>query len=300
MVKHTGTSTRRYQVGNLVLQITAPGQMRIPQNLETFCLEDHHFMISAGQIQIDYVLNVTSDLSTVLEDCLKQRTGNLIQREDLTVFPVSGGECRFLKFKESLDYYGISLQKNETTYQIWFDERVSDLISIDTVFWSAFQLERQAMCSGSLILHSAYIVYKRQAILFSAASGVGKSTQASLWETYRGARVINGDRSLLTFTENGWQVSGWPVCGSSQTCRNESYPLHAIVMLAQAKENRCHRLRGMDAFRLIFPQITVNGWNRTFQTQAMDQLERLLQSIPVYLLECDISEDAVKCLERYL
>ena len=47
-------------------------------------------------------------------------------------------------------------------------------------------------------------------------------------------------------------------------------------------------------------QITINAWNSEFQMQAMDELEVLLREIPVYHLECDISEDAVRCLENVL
>ena len=51
---------------------------------------------------------------------------------------------------------------------------------------------------GMLVLHSAYIVTSAgEAILFSGPSGVGKSTQAALWERCAGARVVNGDRALV-------------------------------------------------------------------------------------------------------
>ena len=40
--------------------------------------------------------------------------------------------------------------------------------------------------------------------------------------------------------------------------------------------------------------------NYYFQIQAMDELEILLKEVPVYHLECDISEDAVRCLEDVL
>ena len=45
-------------------------------------------------------------------------------------------------------------------------------------------------------------------------------------------------------------------------------------------------------------QITINTWDIPFQMKVMDQLEILLREIPVYRLECNISEDAVNCLEQ--
>ena len=111
---------------------------------------------------------------------------------------------------------------------------------------------------------------------------------------------MNGDRSLLIREEDGWYANGWPVCGSSEICNNKSYPVRAIVMLSQAKENRISRLKGLEALRKVMEQITINAWNSEFQMQAMDELEILLKEVPVYHLECDISEDAVRCLEDVL
>ena len=71
-------------------------------------------------------------------------------------------------------------------------------------------------------------------------------------------------------------------------------------MLSQAEENRISRLKGLEALRKVMEQITINGWNSEFQIQVMDELEILLREIPVYHLECNISEDAVRCLENVL
>ena len=52
--------------------------------------------------------------------------------------------------------------------------------------------------AGMLVLHSSYIVTRTgEGILFSGPSGIGKSTQAALWERFAGARTINGDRGLV-------------------------------------------------------------------------------------------------------
>ena len=136
--------------------------------------------------------------------------------------------------------------------------------------------------------------------MFSAPSETGKSTQAGLWEQYRGTRQINGDRSLLVREKDGWYAYGWPICGSSGICHNESYPIQTIVMLYQAKENVINRLGPAAAMKKVMSQITINMWNMEFQMEVMDLIQQLIAEIPVYELGCDISEDAVACLERVL
>ena len=83
----------------------------------------------------------------------------------------------------------------------------------------------------ALILHSSYLDVNGQALLFSGPSGIGKSTQADLWVRHRGAAILNGDKSLLIREPDGWYAHGWPICGSSGICRNESRRIRAIVML---------------------------------------------------------------------
>ncbi len=66
-------------------------------------------------------------------------------------------------------------------------ERIGSL-NIDPVFSSLFAFERRLVQRGNMILHCAYVEYQGEAILFSAPSETGKTTQANLWEKYRGSR----------------------------------------------------------------------------------------------------------------
>ena len=236
----------------------------------------------------------------IKEDLLGKKTGRVIYRDNLTVFQTSGGECRFINFLGMDWHYAVSSQEGVNQYHVWCVPEVAEMLDQDTVYLAAFSLEKQAIKDHSMILHSAYMCYEDTAVLFSAPSETGKSTQAGLWEKYRGTWTVNGDRSLLIREEDGWYANGWPVCGSSEICNNKSYPVRAIVMLSQAKENRISRLKGLEALRKVMEQITINAWNSEFQIQAMDELEILLKEVPVYHLECDISEDAVRCLEDVL
>ena len=76
--------------------------------------------------------------------------------------------------------------------------------------------------------------------------------------------------------------------------------MQAIVMLYQSGKNEIRRLCGMQAVRKLTPQITMNMWNAGFQMKALDLIEQIVGEVPIYELGCDISEDAVKCLEGVL
>jgi hypothetical protein len=80
----------------------------------------------------------------------------------------------------------------------------------------------------------------------------------------------------------------------------ESHPIRAIVMLSQSPENQVQRLSPGNAFSQVYSQITLNRWARQAVIQAMDLIENLTREVPVYHLACNISEDAVACLEQAL
>ena len=70
-------------------------------------------------------------------------------------------------------------------------------------------------------------------LLFSGPSVIGKSTQAALWERH-GARLLNGDRTVLGPGPAGWTAWGSPYAGSSRCFCSEQRTIGAIVVLEQA------------------------------------------------------------------
>lgn len=161
-------------------------------------------------------------------------------------------------------------------------------------------LETLLLKYSGLLLHSSFIRWKGIGILFSAPSGTGKSTQADLWVKYEDAEIINGDRAGLIKQQNQWTAWGLPVAGSSSVYRNESAPVKTIIALRQAPENRIRRLGPAEAFRYLYPEITVHAWDRLDVEQASGLLLKLLGEVPVYLLECRPDAEAVSLVRDAL
>lgn len=165
---------------------------------------------------------------------------------------------------------------------------------------NAIEAEHLIVQKGGFVFHSSYIRVGDQAILFTAPSGTGKSTQAELWRSLRGAEVINGDRSAVRCTDEGCFACGIPFAGSSQICINKTMPLRAIVYLEQARETTIRRLRGAEAFRRVWEGISVNVWDQDDLTGAAETLTNVLASVPVFTLSCTPDESAILALEGAL
>ena len=280
-----------FQIGDFVFRLCFPEETAPPENFMKF--EKRPDRGATPVPEYTYFIKVS--------DCLPQPEGKVIaRRPDLTVLQNGERESRLIGVKGNPDFYAfyqeVAADRAEVTL---VRDRIAEL-HIDPVFTSLLALERRQIKKDAMILHCAYIEYQGEAILFSAPSETGKTTQANLWEKYRGSRTVNGDRSLLGKRDGRWTAQGWPVCGTSEVCHNESIPVQAVVMLSQAQENRAQRMTPGQAFPLLYSQITVNKWNTQDHIHTMDLMEDFLGSVPVIHLGCTISREAVDCLEEAL
>lgn len=275
-----------FQIGSFCFRLIMPGEVTPPENFMLFEQPE-------GTPTYTYTIELTKEFP--------QPRGRMIaNRRDLVVFEENGLEMRYIGMASGEGIYACCREEDEMHTRIWLNPAILPLMTVDPMFLSFFCMERHMMLRDHLVLHCAYMQREEHAILFSAPSGTGKTTQATLWERYRGTRVVNGDKSLLAKRDGKWTANGWPVCGSSQVCHNESLPIRAIVMLSQGKENTIEKLSPFQAFSQIYSQITINFWNKQAQQRAMDLIEDLVTNVPVYHLSCTISEEAVETLERVL
>lgn len=153
---------------------------------------------------------------------------------------------------------------------------------------------------GTLTMHASFICHGGEGILFSGPSGIGKSTQADLWQQYRGAQVINGDRVLITPGDNGTMVASHYLSGTSGVCNNVTSPLKAIVMLEQAGENAIRPTSALQILRLVMGQIDYTVSDREQLVKVSGLVEKMLQNTTVCRYGCRIDENAVEILEKYL
>lgn len=283
---------KQYQFGHTTIEIHLPKEMKIPFNMSLF-------EVQTEQIDKIYHLEFSENLDKI-EQNFRMESSEVIDymRRNMQILVAQNRECRIVRFEGTTKPYGICIEESLQVTHAWVDFKVAHMMQYDTIFSSLLGLEKVLLRKNEMILHSAYICREGKAILFSAPSETGKSTQADLWKKYRGTRTINGDRSLLVKEHDGWYAYGWAICGSSEICHNESYPIHAIVMLHQAKENEVRKLGTLESVKKLMSQITINMWNPEFQNKALDLIQSLVAEIPVFELGCNISENAVACLEQ--
>ena len=139
-----------------------------------------------------------------------------------------------LLMKRSLDF-----KNNEIYLTPVYKDRLAEM---EYVF-SGLAFMVIALKEKRLSLHASAIEVNNKAILFSAASGGGKTTHVKNWEKIGvNFKIINDDKPLIYKKDSLYYVAGSPWSGKEVLNNNIEAPLHAIVFLEQSKSNRIETL----------------------------------------------------------
>lgn len=147
-----------------------------------------------------------------------------------------------------------------------------------------------------LLIHGAAISYHEKAYLFTAPSGTGKSTHICLWRKYLGqeVQIVNGDKPFVSLDSEQTYIYGTPWAGKENWQRNCQVPLNGICFLQRGTTNSIRQLSPMEALPLLMRQVYLSKTSETV-AQTLGLVDTLMQKVPLYLLKCDMSEEAVRC-----
>ncbi len=137
------------------------------------------------------------------------------------------------------------------------------------------------------LMHGSAVCVEGEAVVFTAPSGVGKSTHTALWlEQIPDCFVVNGDKPLLRFHEERCFVCGTPWAGKEGWNRNVLVPLRAICQISRGTENQIREI----SFREAFPMLLQQSY-RPEDVPAMERmlelLHRLEGTVRFYSLVCN-------------
>ena len=147
---------------------------------------------------------------------------------------------------------------------------------------------------GRLLMHCSVLEYDGNAYAFLGRSGTGKSTHTKLWLKHLSpTRVINGDKPILEYTGKEFIAYGTPWMGKERWGTKTKAPLKALCFLEQAKVNSARKLSVSETSSRLFTQILLPSEEEA-AVATLDLADKMITTVPAYLLQCDISEDAVQ------
>ena len=161
---------------------------------------------------------------------------------------------------------------------------------------SSFLLEQ-----GTLMIHGSGISYDGQGILFSAPSGVGKSTHVSYWQELFPEQVIviNDDKPLIRTDGESCLLCGTPWAGIRRLHRNAEIPLRVICCLERGEENRVLPITAGEALPLLLQAVNRPS-ERSDMDLVMEAVQRVLKDTAFFRVQCTNSPEAAKIVQRAL
>ena len=191
--------------------------------------------------------------------------------------------------QEDIDY------ENEITTENSYPESYLETLALLRKISDIFPNHRR------FLMHGACISYENKAYLFTAPSGTGKSTHIRLWKKYLGEKVkiVNGDKPFISLDEDAEGkiqplIYGTPWAGKERWHRNCSEPLNGICFLKRGTTNTIQRIQPEECINMIFTQVYLPE-NSSMVGHTLELVDLLVKNVPLYILTCDMSEEAVRC-----
>ena len=152
---------------------------------------------------------------------------------------------------------------------------------------------RAAIKHGVMLVHSSALIYNNGAYLFSADSGVGKSTHTKLWLKAFGDKVhiMNDDKPVVRLYDDHAQAFGTPFDGGSGIAHNENYPLKAIIFVERGEKNSVRIPTSREIIQKLYFQ-TARMVNRETAEKMLLNFEKLLTLSKFYVLTCNMDISA--------
>lgn len=150
---------------------------------------------------------------------------------------------------------------------------------------------------GGMMLHSSAVIWQGRAYLFSAPSGVGKSTLTGKWLRLFGATYLNDDKPALRLVNGTWMAYGTPWSGKHDLSEPRGVPLAGIAVLQRGQKNAIRRLDPAEALPYLMSQTTYKLTARKMD-RMLPLMDKLLREVPVWLLACRDDDEAAYVSHR--
>lgn len=186
-------------------------------------------------------------------------------------------------------FYEMRITKDAAFVEIFCDAAIDVEFLFHMIRFPVLLLAQTKEC---FFLHSASILYKEKAWLFSGSSGTGKSTHTRLWHTFLDTPYLNGDLNMLGIKNEKYTVYGQPWCGTSKIYTAIDHPLGGIVFLKQAKENRWQSMTSDQKVLQLLNRLISPSWTKDMLHKNITFSKKISQKLPLFSLECTATKEA--------
>ncbi len=144
------------------------------------------------------------------------------------------------------------------------------------------------------LFHCSAVELNGKCYAFAGRSGAGKTTHSLLWLKYLAeAKILNGDKPVVGCENGRFVVYGTPWRGKEKLGVKGKAELNGICFIEQSKNNSIRKLTATEVGERLFSQIYFPN-DPEAAAKTLEFCDKIASKVPVYLLKCDISEEAFR------
>ena len=144
------------------------------------------------------------------------------------------------------------------------------------------KISESMLSFDTFLMHGAVIAINNEAFMFTANSGIGKTTHIKKWlDNIKTAYVVNGDKPLIRIAGNQVIACGTPWCGKEKMGTNIMTPLKSIVLMERGDTNVINEISFGEAYVFLLHQ-TYMPSNHRLIVKTLELLSRLNGKVRFY------------------
>ncbi len=289
----------KYRIADLVLSINDFEDRKLNDDFKPYLLSN------AANAETDININIGYFNNDKFDGLLPVPDENIIAKQGVSIYTSSDtgltiSVCDFninaviAQIDYDNDYKNVKVRMIHTeglidVEPVCFAENILDIM---------FQVLIQHY--NGFVFHASTIMHKGMGIAFSADSGTGKSTHTAIWQkVYKDTVIINDDAPIIRIIDSKPYIYGAPWAGTTGINTNVKAPLRAIVFLERGEENSIAELSTLNGIKRFFAQIR-NPVTTEHMTNVMMALDSVITAGGIYLLKCNMEDNAAVTVENYL
>ena len=159
---------------------------------------------------------------------------------------------------------------------------------------TASLFNREIISHGAMLVHSSVLVYDNKAYLFTADSGVGKSTHTRMWLDKFGEKVhiLNDDKPVVKIKNGVPLCCGTPFDGGSKIANNKTVPIGAIIFIERSDTNFMTIPDTKEIVQRLYTS-TVKYVNKEDGMCLLSNFDNLISHTKFFVLHCNTDKSAV-------
>lgn len=274
------------KIGPLTLSILSPGEL-IASYFSDFLLSPKE-SACVGLVDQSVKLLPYAPSNSML--------GNILLRTRELLIAENGDRYLFLPQTTSR-VYEMHVTKDASEVLLFVNEPETPAALEDCFHMLRFAYLLLARNRDLYAVHSASLLYRDRAWLFSGSAGTGKSTHTGLWAAQFGTPLLNGDLNLIGMEGESAVCYGLPWCGTSGIHTARTYPLGGIVFLKKAPADRVFIPTSDRQALLLLQRMVSLPLTEAMLTDAISFCERILPQIHIFRLECTKEPSAAQLMK---